>query len=69
MAISPTKILGENTRKQFCATKTFTDREDYRKKFYEVIEKIQLDKKNDTLRYYVLNFYGIGGIVKSSLQK
>lgn len=69
MAISPTKILGENTRKQFCATKTFTDREDYRKKFYEVIEKIQLDKKNDTLRYYVLNFYGIGGIGKSSLQK
>lgn len=69
MAVSPTIILGNNVKNKYVANKEFTDRKYYREKFYDKIQKIQQEKENRKLTYHVLNFYGIGGIGKSSLQK
>lgn len=68
MAVGPKIILG-NTEKQYTANKEFTDRKYYKECFYKEIQEIQLEKENECLKYHVLNFYGIGGIGKSSLQK
>ncbi|MDD7348825.1 MAG: hypothetical protein PUG66_03080 [Clostridiales bacterium] len=69
MAIEPKIKLGSNTEKKYTANKEFTDRKYYKEQFYNEIKEIQLEKEDENLRYHVLNFYGIGGIGKSSLQK
>lgn len=69
MAIEPKVILGSNTGKKYIANKKFTDRKYYKEQFFNEIQKIQSEKENENLQYHVLNFYGIGGIGKSSLQK
>lgn len=69
MAVAPKIILGCNKEKQYTANKEFTDRKYYKGQFYKTLKKIQQEKKNENLQYHVLNFYGIGGIGKSSLQK
>lgn len=69
MTIKPKIMLGNNIEKQFTANKEFTDRKYYKEQFYNEIAKIQSEKKDKTKQYHVLNFYGIGGIGKSSLQK
>ena len=69
MAIEPKVILGSNTGKKYVANKEFTDRKYYKEQFFNEIQKIHSEKENENLQYHVLNFYGIGGIGKSSLQK
>lgn len=69
MAIKPQILLGNTSKKQYIAKKEFTDRDDYRIKFFDKIEEISSEKESDIIRYNVLNFYGIGGIGKSSLQR
>lgn len=69
MAITPKIILGSSTEKKYTANKAFTDRKYYKEQFYNEIKKIKLEKENKNFQYHILNFYGIGGIGKSSLQK
>lgn len=69
MAIKPKILLDNTAEKQYSAKKEFTDRNYYRNKFFEKINNIKLEKKSDNIRYHVMNFYGIGGIGKSSLQQ
>lgn len=69
MPISPKIKLGNNSKEIYIANKEFTDRKIYKEIFLKEIEKIKKEKESNKQQYHVINFYGIGGIGKSSLQK
>ena len=69
MAITPKALLGSTSTKQYSANKEFTDRKYFRDIFFQNLEEIKKEKQNNNMQYHVLNFYGIGGIGKSSLLK
>ena len=55
-------------RIQKSATRTFTDREEFQESFFKAVTQFKNQKFQDR-KGKVLNFYGVGGIGKSSLQK
>ena len=69
MAIEPKIHIGHKNEERYSANKKFTDRIIYKDSFWSEIDRIKSENSQNTPRYHILNFYGIGGIGKSSLQK
>ena len=67
MSIQPHFEIGKKKRKYY-ANKEFTDREEQRNEFINIVNNINLEKSKLN-EYFVLFFYGVGGIGKSSLVK
>lgn len=67
MAIKPNQLIGKEKNSQYIIKKEFTDRDFPKKEFFRLIEEIKEENANDKPRYHVLNYYGMGGIGKSTL--
>lgn len=61
MSIHPQQLIGNEKQNAFIINKQFTDREEIRCNFFNKISK--LSKSN----HHVLNYFGMGGIGKTSL--
>lgn len=69
MAIEPKIHIGHANEGRYSANKKFTDRIVYKDIFWNEVSCIKSESSQNTAQYHILNFYGIGGIGKSSLQK
>lgn len=69
MSIKPSEFIGRNAKKKFIASKQFTDRIKPRQAFANQLKSLEIEINSDKKQYHVLNYYGMGGIGKSSLQK
>lgn len=69
MAIGPKIHIGYANKGRYIANKKFTDRTVYKDIFLNEINFIKSENSQSISQYHILNFYGIGGIGKSSLQK
>lgn len=69
MAIEPKIHIGHTNEKRYSANKKFTDRTVYKDIFWNEVNSIKSESSQNISQYHILNFYGIGGIGKSSLQK
>ena len=69
MAIEPKIHIGHANEGRYSANKKFTDRIVYKDVFWNEVNSIKSEKSQNIAQYHILNFYGIGGIGKSSLQK
>ena len=69
MAIEPQIHIGHKSEERYSANKKFTDRIIFKDYFWNEINSIKSENSQNTPQYHILNFYGIGGIGKSSLQK
>lgn len=69
MAIEPKIHIGYANEGRYSANKKFTDRIVYKDIFWNEINSIKSERSKNIYQYHILNFYGIGGIGKSSLQK
>lgn len=67
MSIKPKQLIGEERQPDYSDAQYFTDRCKPQQKFRELIEQMGTENKNGNYQYHVLNYYGIGGIGKSSL--
>ena len=66
MAIQPRQLIGSEKHQKYKIEKKFTDRDSPKEEFHKLM--VQLSSENDdNFHYHVLNYYGIGGIGKSSL--
>ncbi|MBS3975943.1 MAG: hypothetical protein KGZ75_04345 [Syntrophomonadaceae bacterium] len=66
MAITPKHSFNKNKR-NYIATKKFTDREEPKKSFRNHVIKVKESNFNHENKYDVLVYYGVGGVGKSSL--
>lgn len=69
MAVEPKIHIGAANGSRFSANKKFTDRIIYKDFFWNEVNSIKSETSQNIFQYHILNFYGIGGIGKSSLQK
>lgn len=69
MAIEPKIHIGDANKIRYTANKKFTDRILYKEIFWKEINDIKSENIQNISQYHILNFYGIGGIGKSSLQR
>lgn len=69
MAIEPKIHIGQTNERRYSANKRFTDRTVYKDIFWNEVNNIKSESSQNISQYHILNFYGIGGIGKSSLQK
>ena len=69
MAIEPKIHIGCANESRYSANKKFTDRTIYKNIFWNEVNSIKSERSQNIFQYHILNFYGIGGIGKSSLQK
>lgn len=69
MAIEPKIHIGYANKGRYTANKKFTDRTVYKDIFWNEINCIKSENSQNIFQYHILNFYGIGGIGKSSLQR
>lgn len=69
MAIAPKVHIGLANERRYSANKKFTDRIVYKDIFWNEVNSIKSESSRNIFQYHILNFYGIGGIGKSSLQK
>lgn len=69
MAVEPKIHIGYANEGRYSANKKFTDRIVYKDIFFNEVNSIKAESSQNIFKYHILNFYGIGGIGKSSLQK